>query len=375
MLDGEVSVRVGPSYERIISGWTSVRILRSLEQIPNTFEIGFTSDHEGRAGTLVNEGEPCQVFIDGDLVVTGYADVVQSDSDKGSHSLSIAGRGKCQDLLDCAAEWEKGSVINQTSIDGIATILAEPYGIEVPPAPAGTPPIPFFDITLIESPFALIEEVARYCELLVYEDEAGDLILAKVGEEAAASGFTEGENCERIRVTRSAQDRYSEYLGFNQSVITVRDINADLNVRARAEDNGLPPRADGAPRHRRKAIVVEAPSGTNREDVGTRRVKWEQSRRAGNSRQALVTTSGWRDADGDLWAPNSLAPLSLPSHGVEGATWVIGQVILVRDQEGTRTELLLKPREAFSPEPIQLGGILSDVDYALAHPAAPQTQG
>lgn len=357
MLDGEVTIRAG---ERSISGWTQVRITRSIEQVPNTFEVGFTTERSGPGGTLLDEGSPVQVMIGESVVVTGYADVVRSTSDAGSHELVIAGRGKCQDLVDCAAEWPT-AYIGSTSITDVARKLCQPYGIPVVPPPQPGPDLPFFDVTLIETPWTLIEEMARSCQVLVFEDQAGNLVFDNVGEDVAASGFTEGVNAKQITVTRSTSDRYSEYLGFAYSTRMLQDLGEDLNVRARAEDTGLPKRSDGQPRHRRRALVVEAPSGLDRGDVGARRVAWEQTRRAGRSRQALVTVEGWRDKAGQLWTPNYRAPLSLPSHDIDGVTWVIGDVTYIRDAEGTRTELLLMPAQAFATEPVQLGSAIGDI--------------
>ena len=101
-------------------------------------------------------------------------------------------------------------------------------------------------------------------------------------------------------------------------------------------------------------MVLEAPSGVPGQDFAAKRVAWERSRRAGRDRQLVVTTVGWRDDGGELWAPNTLVTLYLPKHGINGETWVIGDVTYLRDDDGTRTELTVMPQGAFQPQPEQL---------------------
>jgi prophage tail gpP-like protein len=365
MLDGDLFLRIG---DRSLSGWTSVRVTRSLEQVPNSFQIGYTAT--GPTGVLVREGAPVQVFIGSDLVVTGYADVVRSRSDAKSHELMIAGRGKCQDLVDCSAQpvdaqGNSIATIANADITALAQMLAKPYAINVPPAPGSPPRVLALGFTLVDTPWQIIEEVARFSQLLVYEDEHGDLILANVAQTAAASGFQEGVNVTSIEVTSSAADRFSVYGGFLYSAIQqLADIGPIQPIYTAIDPN--------VQRPRRKNLIVESardainPTIT----VGQRRVIWEAARRAGRAKQAVVTVPGWRDAAGTLWAPNTIAPLDLPSHGITRAQWVIGDVTFIRDAEGTRSEVMLMAPQAFQPEPLNLYGATTDIQDAAAQVAS-----
>jgi len=106
-------------------------------------------------------------------------------------------------------------------------------------------------------------------------------------------------------------------------------------------------------RHRRLYVVADQSS--QGQDLCKRRAIWEVARRAGRGTQVRVLLDSWRDKDGKLWTPNKLMPVTVP--GLDGADVMlcISEVTYRRDDRtGTTAELLLMPKEAFTPEPIIL---------------------
>ena len=83
-------------------------------------------------GVVVKPGDPCTVKIGDDLVITGYIDRYHPSITPTGHTVTITGRGKCQDLVDCAAEWPNCQIIAASAFE-IAPKLAAPYGITVTP--------------------------------------------------------------------------------------------------------------------------------------------------------------------------------------------------------------------------------------------------
>ncbi|WP_374572513.1 phage baseplate assembly protein [Phenylobacterium sp.] len=337
-----------------ISGWTEIAVTCGAESVPRSFDIGVTELYPGDAARLVVEpGQACTVAIGGDTVITGYVDRYMSRTSPKGHSVRIIGRGKCQDLVDCSAEWPTGQISGANAVE-IARKLAQPYGISVSSTGAAGPTIPQFNLTLTETAFDVIEQVCRYAALLAYEDAAGALVLGQVGTERAASGFTEGVNVQDAAVSRTMDQRYSEYDAFLLSMDVLGDLGEGGNLIGSARDPQVK-------RHRRKSMIAEAPSGG--QDIAKKRAAWEASRRMGRSRQAVITCDSWRDEAGALWRPNTLAPVKLPEHHLDEAAWIIGQVTFRRAKDtGTTAQVVLMPPEAYSPEPILLVPVLAGVD-------------
>lgn len=350
---------------RRISGWTEIHVARGIERCPNSFEIAMTELFPGEfKDVVIQKGDPCQVLIGpqagaGDLVITGYVDRVRPKIGPTSHGIRVVGRGKCQDLVDCAAEWPGGQISGANALV-VAQKLAQPYGITVAAADVSQlgGQIPQFNLILGESAWEIIERIGRYRALLAYEQPDGSLLLSQVGTVLAGGGFTEGVNVQEAEAEDGMDERFSEYQALLQSMDVLSDLGAGGNLLATVTDTGVP-------RHRRRIIIAEAGGGGA--DVAKQRAIWEMNRRAGRSSSVRVVTDSWRDPAGKLWAPNTLAPIALPTLKLPNETWLIGEVTYSRNGEtGTTAELQLMPPAAFEPEPILLQPVAADVPAGVA---------
>jgi prophage tail gpP-like protein len=86
-------------------------------------------------------------------------------------------------------------------------------------------------------------------------------------------------------------------------------------------------------------------------DVVPKWIQWEMARRMGRSQVVTVTADSWRDSGGNLWTPNWLIPVDLPSIKFPSTTLLITNVTYIRDADGTRAELTLMPPQAMAPMP------------------------
>jgi prophage tail gpP-like protein len=349
MVDDGILLSVG---KYMLSGWTSLRCTRGIERFPSDFELGMTELFPGQANdVVVQPGDECIMTIGLDPVVTGYVDRVVPSINANMHEIRVTGRGKCQDLLDCAAQWPNGQISNCTAFD-IATKLAVPYNITVNCDVTGLPIIPQQNIMLTETAYEIIERSSRFSALLVYEDRDGSLRMTRASTVAMSSGVQEGINLESASVERSMDQRYSEIIAVMTGTNNLLDLNAVDQPPFTATDPNVP-------RHRRRVIVTEA--GELGYNVGKQRALWEVARRRGRSEIVRLVVDNWRDVDGNLWEPNKLIDVLIPSlkvSGDQGGTvpirYLIAEVTFHLDLSGTHAELTLMAPEAFKPEPILL---------------------
>ena len=329
-----------------ISGWTDIRVTRGIERCPSDFEITMTELYPGQVNTVpVAPGNACQVLLGADVVLTGYVDRVIPSVSEGAHSLRVTGRGKCQDLVDCAAEWPGSQIAGATAVS-IATTLASTYGISVSSDVTGLPVIPQFNLMQGETSWEIIERVCRYSALIAYEQPDGSLFLTHVNSPAAAaSGFQLGINVQQASVEFSADQRFSEYLAFLQALTPLVEGGDAGNLLSTQSDIGVL-------RHRRHVIIAEACGGSL--NITNKRAVWEMNRRIGRSQRVSLTTDGWRDSAGKLYQPNTLAHLNLTQLKLPECDWLISEVVYHRSDRGTLCDLVLMHPDAFSPEPLQL---------------------
>ena len=345
----EVSILVG---DNSISGWQDVNVTLRAEAFPNSFAIALTAKEPiTETATVAKMGDACQVKLGDDVVITGWVDDDAVDIAAEDHTLTLVGRGKTEDLVDCSAEYGSGMISGVTAL-AVAQRLCSAYkGLSArlaAGADAG-PTIPQLLLDYTETAAGIIQRVAQNAGLLAYEDAQGVLVLARAGTRTAASGAVYGKNVLDLAVRNSLAERFSEILCVRQSqdmLIGVTPLAGDENAFFTAPDPNVP-------RHRRKVIVLE--QAEDPEGFTKRKAKWEVTRRAGRSTSARVTLDSWRDSDSKLWEPNTLIPVDLPGLRLPDKSLIVSEVTFHRSSErGTVADLVLMPAAAFDIEPVNL---------------------
>jgi prophage tail gpP-like protein len=341
---------------RRLSGWTEVSVSRGIERIPSGFTLSMTERYPGESGNLVlKTGDPVQVYLGSDLVVTGYVGKFIPQIRAGQHVVAVMGRGKCQDLIDCSHAWPTGQMANVT-IEQIARNLCTPYGVSVTALADAGAIIPFVNLPWGDTPYSIIEQHARYRQLLVYEDAAGNLVLnqANPGKKATRGSLVqEGLNLEEGSMLFGMDQRFSEYVVRMLSLDNMSDVGTGGDVIVTVKDPGVP-------RFRRRSIIAETGDGQGY-PVSQARAHWEAARRAGREMACQVTVDSWRNGDAVLWEPNQLVTVMSPSLRLPRVTWLIADVTYRRDATGTHADLVIMPAAAMQPQPINLFPSMSDV--------------
>lgn len=362
-LDGTLSLLVDGQQ---LTGWDGTRVTRGVERIPSDFDISLTEAFPGQsARTSVEQGQSCQVMIGGDLVLTGYIDRVERTIGPRSHRLRVTGRSSCQDIVDCSVTPDviNGNGIASPSLLDLATRLCKPFGkppgITVSNLAKTSVALPVsvgnsIPAILTETPYQIIERVARYLGVLVYDGPDGNLVIADVATSAMSSGFQEGVNVQSAGVSLSQDQRYSEYLPCLMAVNFFGQDGVGGMQFPKAFDPGV---------KRFRPLIIVSEQFQIGQSLAEKRAQWEAARRAGRSQAMQVVCDSWRDSAGRLWEPNASAPISLPSLKLTTSAndWIIGSVSFVRDADrGTVADLLMMPKAAFQPEPTILVPILFD---------------
>lgn len=342
---------------RQLTGWAGVAVTRSIEQIPNTFEIEATEASPAYSdAAMVQAGQACTVSLGADTVLTGYVDTVSSGYSVGQHTVRIQGRGKCQDLVDCSAEWPNGQISGANAFE-IAQKLAAPYGITVKNLTDPGKPVPQFNLNFGETVTDILELICRHAAVLYYEDAQGNLVLDDAGGSLPViGGFVEGQNVQAATALRSKAQRYSEY---TCSLLAVNTLGV-FDGKSLPTNDGLffyTAKDPAVGRNRKLYIVAEGVQGGLK--LAENRALWEAARRAGRGEQVNLTADSWRDSKGKLWAPNTLAAVHLPRLGIKHAQLCIAEVTYrFSAGQGRTADVRLMRRESFLPQPIQLQPIV-----------------
>jgi prophage tail gpP-like protein len=323
------------------SGWQSVRVSRSIEQLCASFEFGLVDQRKKADEALaLTLGQEVQVKYGDEVVITGYIDQGSVSYAARRHVLSVSGRSKTQDLVDCAAVNAPGRW-NKASLTDIASALCSPFGISVTAdAPVGDP-FPRFAVHPGETVFECLERAARMRGLLLMTDEHGDLVLARAGSESVSTTLELGVNILSGSRSGSWRDRFSEYRAYSQTSGTDEWYGDQAaSPKASSEDSLVT---------RYRPTVIMAETQESRTSLQTR-ADWERNVRAGRSLTATYEIAGWEHADG-LWAPNALVSVIDPWLEINGQLLIVS-VEQQLSQEGRTTTLGLALPHAYDVEPL-----------------------
>lgn len=320
-------------------GWKSVRVSRSIEQMAGTFELEITERWPGEPqATPIRPGQFCQVFLDGEVVITGWVDVVSPDYDAEKHTIRVSGRDKTADLVDCSAIHKSGQWHN-VKIEQLATDLLKEYGISLVVEADTGKAFSSWNIQEGETVFDCLERAARMRALLLTSNPSGDLVITRAGKDIAGVSLVEGKNIKAARAEFSWKERFSAYAAKGYGKLGPNGETEHAAPAASVADEIIT-------RHRPLIVLAES----HGENTSLRdRAEWERNVRRGRSVRGSITVQGWKRPDGALWQPNLLVPVTSPLLWLSNPAelLIVGCVYSLDDRQGTLTELAIARPESF----------------------------
>jgi prophage tail gpP-like protein len=273
----------------------------------------------------------------GATVITGYVDDTKPRYDRQAHSITISGRDKTADLVDCSAIYKSGQWSNK-KIEQIAADLCAPFSIRVLVATDTGAPLPIFAIQEGASVFEELERAARMRALLLVSDGLGNLLLTRAGTVKAPAGLTEGENILTAEGEFGWKDRYSDYIVKGQSKGDDDNYGETVAHQTASVKDG------GITRYRPLIVMAEDQDGNA---TLMQRAEWERNVRAGRGTRATVTVQGWH-VDGTLWTPNTITRLVSPKLSADLDVLIVSAGYSIDDDSGTVTTLQVAHPNAFA---------------------------
>lgn len=280
----------------LFSSWKSVSISAAIKDAARSFRLEAACEI-GAAATfrVFRAGAKVEIYFNSDLVLTGYVDRYQPRLSAKDAQVTISGRSKSADLIDCAAEHPKGKGrFEKKNLKEIAETLDQfGVGVEVGEG-VSLDPIDFYQISPGETAFRAIERLARSEGIAIMGRADGKIELTRGGRKRHAGGLVEGENLKLGEADHNWSNRHSKYVVKGQRASGSTAEN--LEIEAIAKDQKVD-------RYRPTVIVVEEDTDSKR---AKKRAEGRRNRAAGSALKASVLVQGFRDDGGKVWEPNHL---------------------------------------------------------------------
>ncbi len=319
---------------RDYAGWQRIRCELGMDRMAARFELAVTDRWPDQAAPWpIRAGDACRLLLDGEPVLEGYVDERRVEYDRARHEVTITGRCRAGDLVDCSAP--VGQTNGQTLLQ-IAQAVCKPFGIEVvAEADAGAP----FTREYAEpgqTAQELLAALAAHRGLLLMSDGLR-LLLTREQATLAGGALEYGANIEAASIRDAMQERFAEVAVLHQGA------QSDMWNGAQATEQQAVARDPGVSARRKRTILAD--DGGDLEA----RARHEVRVRAGRARAITCTVSGWRTAAGNLWRPNTVAPVTDPNAApaLKAERMLIVSVAWLLDEQGARTEMTLMRPGAF----------------------------
>jgi prophage tail gpP-like protein len=339
-----VTLKVG---RKIYSGWTDIAIDMSLTEISDSFSVSITDLFPGQQKRFqVQPGNACSLAIGDDTLITGYINDVEISYDTESHSLFVRGRDKTGDLVDCSATPHGFGNWNRVSIMDIAKVLLDPFGITVTSTvPDTAKAIRGHTVQMGETVWECLDRAFRQYGVMAMADGSGNLVLTRPGDGGALAEARLGGIILAGSASYSGRETFKDYYVLGQFP-GGNDAYSDPSVTTMASAHVTDPNVT-----RFRPLIVHVECNTSDMAFLPTRAAWEAAYRSGKGRRFQITVQGWRDANGKLYAPNTMIRLEDDFLGVHESLLVVA-VHLSLSESGTLAGLTLSRKDAFIPAPL-----------------------
>lgn len=334
-----VALKIGG---RVYAGWLAIGVEFDLDAGASSFDLGVTERWQGQPDRwAIEAGAACEVTIGGETVIRGYVDALESSLDGESHKISVRGRSKAADLVDCSAIHKPGSWRGR-KLEQIAIELVEPFGLAVHVRADTGKVFRSFALQQGETVWAALQRLAAHRGLLIGSTPAGDVEIFSPRPSGESVRLVQGVHPLSISGKHDVSERHSEYLVKGQS-------SGDDQHHGRAAAGARGEARDPAvARYRPLLIVAE-----DQADAATckRRAEWEATVRAAKAQEVTIVLPGWRTAGGALWQPQQAVDVTAPAAWMAGPLMVAG-VKLELGEQGRRVTLRIVRPEAYTQLPV-----------------------
>lgn len=322
------------------AGWKTMDVTLSMENLAGGFSLG-VSEKWPNGQRDIKPGDACAVKMNGQTVITGYVDDTDVSFDATTHELTVTGRDKAGDLVDCSAINKPGQW-SGVKMDRIAQELCKPFGIPVKTETSVGEAFKKFNLEQGETVFEAIKRMADLRGVLVLSDGRGGLTITNRGTEKASTALIclPGNNSNNIlagRINHSYKDRFSKILVKGQ---TQGSDKQSGDVTRGAKGKALDPQIT-----RYRPLLVTAEGQANAKQC-QERANWEIQTRKGKAKRLNIGVQGWTQKNGAIWEINTLVKVSAPFLKVDQEMLIVECHFRLNDG-GTITELTLTEPGAF----------------------------
>lgn len=321
---------------KVFHGFKNITVQRNLMSVTGSFTITLIDVWRGVVPFEIKTGDRIHCHLGNEAIFEGYVDVFNINITSGSTNITIDGRDRTADLVDCAHLG--ASEFNNLNLSEIAKQMIAPFGLEV----INTNNVDVgkvfekFTVRQGETVFEALNRGAKQRQLILLSSPHGNLVFDKKGVTRAGTELVEGVNIELTGARFNDSQRFSQYIVKGQKPGVIADLLGSTSGKGEAFDAGIN-------RYRPTVIIAEQSSDT---DDAQQRAEFEASFKIAKAFSCTVALVDWKKTDGKVWKVNEIVRAKIPSIGIN-SDLLIKSVSFKLSDSGRATDLELIRKDAF----------------------------
>jgi prophage tail gpP-like protein len=326
------------------SGWEEASITRSIEAVCGAFRLDVSNQFVDLDDFLpIDNGTECELRLDGETVITGIVERVESRLALDGRVLTVSGRDKTLSLVKCSPAQSPNQYVNQTP-EAILEAIIAPFGITANVTASLGNTYPLFAIEPTDKCIDVIRKICGTRGVLAYADRKGGLAIGNIATALEPVALAEGENIKGGTSTEDWSNSYSEVTVKGQSAGT-KEANGRIRNAAvgKAFDPAIP---------YYWPLVTTAQTQVTSADCQQQAV-WEIASRNGQALSVNLDVAGWRQAEtGKLWDINQKVSVDSDSLYIDEALVIQSITYSLTLQGGTTASMTLIRPDGLLAEPM-----------------------
>lgn len=317
------------------SNFNSFSIVRTIDSIADGFVSNFKI-LENKLDYLKSlkpfKYQECKIFIDNELIFTGFLEKIENSLSVDDFSITISGRSRPGVLVEASCE-EFSQFFNAT-LGEIANSICGYFGVSVLIEEDSKKFSSAYAMPG-ETVFEFLSRLSRDAGLFLSCNAAGQLVIKKVLKVAPSANFIEGEGI--LRSIFSNYDSTSRYSKF----IVAAQASGYSSIKSIAYD---------------KSISIYKPlfiDGGSTLDFSKKSI-YIKNKTIKSSFDVVLDVDGWRNATKRLFSPGDIIILKSPSCFIfEEFQFILSSVATRFDTDGGfRSSLSIDFYQSFTQEEI-----------------------
>lgn len=334
----QIRLAIGNHAHELWDGWS---VESDLLTPADAFQLELYTRDPGPLPVQLQEGAPCTLSLGNDRVLSGVVDEIELDISRQNRTIRINGRDNAAVLVDCSTPFVS---MREVSLADIIEQVVKPLGItRVEIRATSSKTRKRIQVQPGQSAWEALLQVAEANALWPWVEPDGRLVIG--GPDYASTPVAtlimrhdgQGNNVERLSLTRSMPGRYSQVTVLGQHGQYDNDgyDTSRSKLKTVVKDDVLARRGIFRPK-----VVID--SSCENQDMSQARARklLADSRLEGLEIRAVVT--GHRAGNGAVWTPGQRINVFSEPHGLNATYFLMSRTLRLTRREGAITELRLR---------------------------------